>query len=152
MDFDVAVRNADVLKRIVDQKYHIGTARMAEIKKFGVVVVVRRPPLSALAIFGRGWTRRWKQTCRLMVRRGRDSEAAIIFMDDLAKRLANRVQLTCDGHKAYLEAVEGAFGADIDYAMLVKVYGPAPEGQRHYSPAECIGAVKPSKATPILNM
>ena len=73
---------------------------------------------------------------------GRDSEAAMIFMDDLAKRLANRVQLTSDGHKAYLEAVEGAFGSDIDYAMLVKVYGPAPEGQRRYSPAECIGTVK----------
>jgi IS1 family transposase len=50
---------------------------------------------------------------------GRDSDAAIVFMDDLASRLANRVQLTSDGHKAYLEAVEGAFGADIDYAMLV---------------------------------
>jgi IS1 family transposase len=73
---------------------------------------------------------------------GRDSEAAMIFMDDLAKRLANRVQLTSDGHKPYLEAVEGAFGSDIDYAMLVKVYGPAPEGHRRYSPAECIGAVK----------
>jgi IS1 family transposase len=73
---------------------------------------------------------------------GRDSEAAMIFMDDLAKRLSNRVQLTSDGHRAYLEAVEGAFGSDIDYAMLVKVYGPAPEGQRRYSPAECIGAVK----------
>ena len=63
----------------------------------------------------------------------------MIFMDDLAKRLANRVQLTSDGHKAYLEAVEGAFGADIDYAQLVKIYGPAPEGQRRYSPAECTG-------------
>ncbi len=73
---------------------------------------------------------------------GRDSEAAMIFMDDLAKRLANRVQLTSDGHKAYLEAVEGAFGSDIDYAMLVKIYGPAPEGQRRYSPAECTGAIK----------
>ena len=73
---------------------------------------------------------------------GRDSDAAMIFMDDLAKRLANRVQLTSDGHKAYLEAVEGAFGSDIDYAMLVKVYGPAPEGQGRYSPTECIGAVK----------
>ena len=71
-----------------------------------------------------------------------DSEAAMIFMDDLAKRLTNRVQLTSDGHKAYLEAAEGAFGSDIDYASLVKVYGPAPEGQRRYSPAECIGAVK----------
>ena len=71
----------------------------------------------------------------------RDSEAAIFFMDNLAKRLANRVQLTSDGQKPYLEAVEGSFGADIDYAMLVKSYGPAPEGQRLYSPAECIGAV-----------
>jgi len=73
---------------------------------------------------------------------GRDSEAAVIFMDDLAKRLANRVQLTSDGHKAYLEAVEGAFGSNIDYAMLIKIYGPTPEGQRRYSPAECTGAIK----------
>ncbi|HEY4940410.1 MAG TPA: helix-turn-helix domain-containing protein [Rhizomicrobium sp.] len=72
----------------------------------------------------------------------RDSEAAMTFMDDLAKRLANRVQLTSDGHKPYLEAVEGAFGADIDFAQLVKIYGPAPEGQRRYSPAECLGAKK----------
>jgi IS1 family transposase len=73
---------------------------------------------------------------------GRDSDAAIIFMDDLASRLANRVQLTSDGHKAYLEAVEGAFGSDIDYAMLVKLYGPSSEGEKRYSPAECTGAVK----------
>ena len=74
---------------------------------------------------------------------GRDSEYAMAFMDDLRDRLANRVQLTSDGHKAYLEAVEGAFGGDVDYAMLVKVYGAAPEGaQVRYSPAECIGAEK----------
>jgi len=74
---------------------------------------------------------------------GRDSDAAIIFMDDLASRLANRVQLTSDGHKAYLEAVEGAFGSDIDYAMLVKIYGAAPDAFKgRYSPAECLGAVK----------
>ena len=74
---------------------------------------------------------------------GRDSEYAIEFMDDVAKRLANRVQMTTDGHKAYLEAVEGAFGADIDYAQLVKLYGAAPEGMKgRYSPAECIGARK----------
>ncbi len=72
----------------------------------------------------------------------RDSEAAMTFMGDLAPRLASRVQLTSDGHKAYLEAVEGAFGSDIDYAMLVKVYGAAPEGQRRYSPAICTGAHK----------
>jgi hypothetical protein len=63
-------------------------------------------------------------------------------MDDLARRLANRVQITSDGHRAYLEAVEGAFGGDVDYAQLVKLYGPTPEGQRRYSPAECIGARK----------
>ena len=73
---------------------------------------------------------------------GRDSEAAMIFIDDLAQRLASRVQLTSDGHKPYLEAIEGAFGGDIDYAMLVKIYGAAPEGQGRYSPAECTGAVK----------
>jgi IS1 family transposase len=72
----------------------------------------------------------------------RDSGAAMTFMDDLAPRLANRVQLTSDGHKPYLEAVEGAFGGDIDYAVLVKIYGAAPEGQRRYSPAICTGARK----------
>jgi IS1 family transposase len=73
----------------------------------------------------------------------RDSEAAMTFMDDLAKRLANRVQLTTDGHRPYLEAVEAAFGDDIDYAMLVKLYGE-PSGttpERKYSPAECTGII-----------
>ena len=55
---------------------------------------------------------------------GRDAEYAMWFMDDLRERLANRVQLTSDGHKAYLQAVEGAFGDDIDYAQLVEMYGP----------------------------
>ncbi len=73
---------------------------------------------------------------------GRDAEYAMWFMDDLASRLTNRVQLTTDGHRAYLGAVGGAFGADVDYAQLVKVYGQAPEGQRRYSPPECIGASK----------
>lgn len=62
-------------------------------------------------------------------------------MRDLAARLANRVQLTTDGHKAYLTAVENAFGADIDYAMLQKIYGTErPEGETRYSPAQCMGA------------
>lgn len=75
---------------------------------------------------------------------GRDSEYALAFMDDLRDRLANRVQLTTDGHKAYLEAVEEAFGADIDYAMLVKMYGePENKGpERKYSPSVCTGAKK----------
>ncbi len=74
----------------------------------------------------------------------RDGEAANAFMADLAPRLANRVQLTTDGHRAYLEAVEDAFGANVDYAMLVKLYG-APQGrenERRYSPAECTGTVR----------
>lgn len=74
---------------------------------------------------------------------GRDSDSAIIFMDDLASRLADRIQLTSDCHKAYLEAVEGAFGADIDYAILVKIYGGSPDSVKgRYSPAECTGARK----------
>jgi IS1 family transposase len=74
---------------------------------------------------------------------GRDGECAKWFIDDVAKRLANRVQLTSDGHKAYLEAVEGAFGSDTDYAQLVKIYGASFESSKgRYSPAECTGAVK----------
>jgi IS1 family transposase len=67
----------------------------------------------------------------------RDADAATIFMEDLASRLAHRVQLTTDGHIAYLRAVEGAFGWNgVDYAMLVKLYGPGPEGTRRYSPPQ----------------
>jgi len=74
---------------------------------------------------------------------GRDGECAMWFMDDVAKRLATRVQMTTDGHKAYLEAVEGAFGCDIDYAQLVKIYGASPDSTKgRYSPAECTGAKK----------
>jgi IS1 family transposase len=73
----------------------------------------------------------------------RDAGCAYHFMHDLAGRLANRVQLTTDGHKAYLNAVEDAFGAEIDYAMLVKIYGNTPEGgEVRYSPAVCMGARK----------
>lgn len=74
---------------------------------------------------------------------GRDAEYASAFVGDLASRLANRVQLTSDGHAAYLQAVEGAFGADVDYAQLVKIYGASPESAKgRYSPAECSGIKK----------
>ena len=73
---------------------------------------------------------------------GRDGECAMMFMDDVAKRLATRVQLTTDGHRAYLDAVEGAFGCDVDFAQLVKIYGTAPGPAGRYSPAECTGAKK----------
>lgn len=75
----------------------------------------------------------------------RHATAAYHFMRDLRDRLANRVQLTTDGHRAYLIAMEQTFGTDIDYAMLVKLYGkPAPDGTREtrYSPAVCMGAHK----------
>jgi hypothetical protein len=73
-----------------------------------------------------------------------DGEYALAFIDDLRQRLANRVQLTSDGLKAYLEAVEESFGNDIDYAILVKLYGSDGEGapnssQRKYSPGHCTG-------------
>lgn len=74
----------------------------------------------------------------------RSAQAAHVFIEDLASRLANRIQLTTDGHKVYLTAVEAVFGADVDYAMLVKVYGnessTGDSTARTYSPAECTDA------------
>ena len=70
----------------------------------------------------------------------RSGLTALEFMDDLRSRLAHRVQLTTDGHRAYVEAVEGAFGGDVDYAQLAKIYGESPEGEKRYSPATCVGA------------
>lgn len=69
----------------------------------------------------------------------RDVETAMVFMDDLRSRLANRVQLTTDGHKPYLVAVYDAFGHDVDYAMLIKVYGKEAGDEKRYSPPKCIG-------------
>lgn len=72
----------------------------------------------------------------------RDASYAYQFMSDLKSRLANRVQLTTDGHKVYLWAIEDAFGSEVDYAMLVKLYGPEPQTEKRYGPAACIGAEK----------
>jgi IS1 family transposase len=71
---------------------------------------------------------------------GRSLDYALYFMDDLRSRLATRVQLTSDGHKAYLQAVDTVFGDDVDYAQLVKLYGADPVAEKRYSPAKCIGA------------
>ena len=68
----------------------------------------------------------------------RSAVCASEFIADLKARLANRVQLTSDGHRPYLQAVEAAFGDDVDYAMLQKIYGPASE-QHRYSPPQCVG-------------
>ncbi|HXG55387.1 MAG TPA: DDE-type integrase/transposase/recombinase [Vicinamibacterales bacterium] len=69
----------------------------------------------------------------------RDAESAYEFVQDVASRLRGRVQLTTDGHKPYLEAVEAAFGSDIDYAVLQKIYGTDSNPEKRYSPAVCLG-------------
>ncbi len=70
----------------------------------------------------------------------RTSEDAEIFFSDLAARLVNRVQLTTDGHRSHLQAVEEAFGGDIDHTQLVEIYGPEPEGESRYRPGKWNGA------------
>jgi IS1 family transposase len=70
----------------------------------------------------------------------RDLECATAFMKDLASRLANRVQLTTDGHAMYLDAVPRAFGKEIDYSQLIKIYGKSQDTEHRYSPPHCIGA------------
>jgi IS1 family transposase len=69
----------------------------------------------------------------------RGASTAYSLMHDLAGRLSHRIQLTTDGHRVYVDAVESAFGSEIDYAMLVKMYGNDRESETRYSPAECIG-------------
>ena len=69
----------------------------------------------------------------------RDLQNATAFMKDLAGRLTNKVQLTTDGHRMYLDAVEYAFGGEVDFSQLVKIYGSSPESEKRYSPADCIG-------------
>jgi len=73
---------------------------------------------------------------------GRDAEYGNAFMDNVAQRLASHVQLTTDGHRAYLDAVAGAFGADVDFATLIKLYGKAPGEEKRYSPDVCVGTRK----------
>ena len=82
-----------------------------------------------------------KLMCSWMVGQ-RDAEWAEAFLQDLRERIDTRVQLTTDGHHIYLGAVEKAFGDDVDFAMLVKIYGEAPKEEKRYSPAICLGAKK----------
>jgi IS1 family transposase len=94
-----------------------------------------------------GWGDTWTWTgldadtklCVSYLVGGRSANWAMEFMLDCAARIKGRVQVTTDGHKAYLEAVETAFGADCDYAMLQKIYGAPAENDTRYSPATCIG-------------
>jgi len=96
--------------------------------------------------FGDVWT--WtaldadtKLVCSWMVG-DRSAATANMFMQDLAMRLANRVQITTDGYRPYVQAVDNAFGINVDYSMLVKLYGNDRESEARYSPAECIGCRK----------
>jgi IS1 family transposase len=98
--------------------------------------------------FGRGdvWT--WTAICAdtklvpsWLVGR-RDAFYAHVFASDLASRLSSRVQLTTDGHHIYLSAIEGAFGLNVDYAMLVKTYGQPIDDEHRYSPPVCTGTIK----------
>lgn len=101
---------------------------------------------AAPATAGDVWT--WTAICadtKLIVSwllGARDLDAALAFTHDLESRLANRVQLTSDGHAPYLQAVDAAFSDQVDYAMLVKIYGADPQAEIRYSPAKCIGAKK----------
>jgi len=104
---------------------------------------------SAPATAGDVWT--WTAICadtKLIVSwllGARDTDAAVTFVSDLESRLANRIQLTSDGHRPYLTAVESVFADQVDYAMLVKIYGADPQAETRYSPAKCIGAEKRPK-------
>src|SRR5271157_401081 len=69
----------------------------------------------------------------------RNTRTAIAFTCDLASRLRNRVQITTDGHRPYVEAVETAFGREVDYSILQKLYGSVPENETRYSPSQCVG-------------
>jgi IS1 family transposase len=96
-----------------------------------------------------GWGDAWTWTaidadtklCLSYLVGGRDAGWALEFMEDVASRLNGRIQITTDAHRAYLVAVEGAFGMDVDFAQLQKIYGaPTDAEMRRYSPAQCIGA------------
>jgi len=105
-------------------------------------------PRDKVGLWGYGDVYTWTALCadsKLMVSwmvEKRDAVWARRFINDLRERLTNRVQLTTDGHKVYLNAVENEFGRDIDYAMLVKVYGESIEGEKRYSPAKYVSSTK----------
>ena len=134
---DAKVRNVKAKRVQVDEIWSFTAAKQKNVAKM-------KSPIDGA---GDTWT--WtaiEADTKLIISHfvgGRDGDCAAWFIQDVADRVAGRIQLTSDGHRAYLDAVEGAFGADIDYAMLVKIYGASSEGAKgRYSPAECIGAQK----------
>ena len=152
------VSKPTILKLITDlggacERFHYRTVRNLKTRRVQCDEIwafcyakAKNVPKEKKGIFGYGdvWT--WTaidSESKLMISwlvGTRDAECAYEIMRDVADRLASRVQLTTDGHKPYLEAVEGAFGADVDYAVLQKLYGSDPQAEKRYSPAVCIGA------------
>ena len=123
---------------------HVRRIQCDEIWSFVGAKAKNASPEKKAAGWGDSWT--WvaldadTKLCVSYLVGGRDAGWAQEFMQDCADRIHGRVQVTTDGHKGYLEAVEGALGMDCDYAMLQKIYGaPSDEEARRYSPARCIG-------------
>jgi IS1 family transposase len=131
---DHRVRNLRVRRLQVDEIWSFVGAKSRNVS-----------PLKESEGWGDAWT--WTaidadtKLCVSYLVGGRDAGWAHVFMQDCANRITGRVQITTDGHRAYLEAVESAFGSEVDYAVLQKIYGaPSEEEIRRYSPARCIGA------------
>jgi IS1 family transposase len=135
---DATVRGLEIRRCSADEIWSFNYCKQAKVKS------AKAAPANA----GDVWT--WTaidNDSKLIVSwhvGGRDVDNAYQFIEDLAARVANRIQLTTDGHGAYLQAVDGTFGIDIDYAQLVKLYGEAPDKgpERKYSPAVCTGIRK----------
>src|ERR1700733_5496180 len=136
---DKALRNLSCKRVQMDEIWSFVYAKASNVEK------AKAAPERACDV----WT--WTAICadtKLLVSwllADRSTNAAVEFIADLRGRLANRVQLTSDGYKPYLEAVEDTFGEDVDYAMLVKHYGTPPQSETRYSPAICTGAEKRPK-------
>ena len=132
---DKTLRNLNCTRIEVDEVWSFIYAKNKNVP------TAKNPPRQAGDVWT--WTAIYADTKLVLSWRlgDRSSATAIEFMDDLRSRLDNRVQLTSDGHKAYLEAVEGAFRGDVDYAQLVKIYGGSADikSDSRYSPAKCNG-------------
>lgn len=133
---DRALRNLPCQRVQMDEIWSFVYAKAGNVAK----------ATAAPATAGDVWT--WTAICadtKLIVSwllGARDMDAALAFTHDLESRLANRIQLTSDGHRPYLQAVDAAFGGEVDYAMLIKHYGSPPQNETRYSPAVCVGAEK----------
>jgi IS1 family transposase len=131
-----------VFREVGESKMQIFSTGLSYLRLFG-----SKAKNTTLERKAEGWGDTWTWTaldadtkrCVSYLVGGRDAEWAQEFMEDCASRIRGRVQITTDGHRAYLEAVEGAFGMDVDYAQLQKIYGASMEPERQYSPAHCIG-------------